>query len=38
MVGREEVDQAEVDQEVGEQEKGQEEGRGGRLARSQKNM
>mgnify|MGYP001413493553 FL=1 len=38
MVGREEVDQAEVDQEVGEQEKGQEEGRGGRLARSQKNV
>ena len=38
MVGREEVDQAEVDQEVGEQAKGQEEGRGGRLARSQKNV
>lgn len=38
MVGREEVDQAEVDQEVGEQEEGQEEGRGGRLARSQKNV
>jgi len=27
-----------VDQEVGEQEEGQEEGRGGRLARSQKNV